>query len=227
MGKLKIRPASDRVLIKITRKQQEDITSKMIKRDDGTTVRLFIEPGYDPGYDRRFMQNVSIGEVIAVGKKITKVEEGDIAVLDYLVRNDIDVFVGYFNDRDLIVSVKGETSIHKEDSLPSQTGRMAWIKGDYDTISPLMGVVRGDKVIAFDPYVFLVAKRPVILTVLPNNQVIETKETISTRTVLSAPEESGVEEGDEVTFKSDDMFPRYVNEKELSVIFKDDILLVK
>lgn len=226
MSTLKIFPAPDRVLIKITNDQVDSLTSRWINRDDGTKVKLFTRPAYDKGFDQRFTQNVSIGTVIACGEEVTKIDEGDIVIIDYLVTNDLDVFVGYYNNS-IVASVKADTVIHQDDALPSQTGRKAWVKGDYDTISPIMGVIRDNEVVAFDPYIFLETKIPIIVRVLANGKLVETPDPMATRTVIAAPEGHWVKKGDEITTKSENLFGRYINEKEISIIFKDDVLVKK
>jgi hypothetical protein len=224
---LHIKPAPDRVLIRITRAQIDNITSKEIVRDDGKKVRLFREPKFDKGFDRAFMQNVSVGEVVAVGSRVrTEIFRGDIAILDYLVTNDVDSFVGYFNN-DQLVCIHAESTYHEEDALPSQTGRRAWVKGDHDIVSKLLGVIRGDQMIAFDPYVFLEYKPAVIVMGLKNGKVVELPQPIETRTVIAAPEDSFIESGDEVLVKEADIFPRHVNDKEFWVVFQEDIMMVK
>src|SRR5580693_179373 len=86
--KLVITPAPDRVLIRITQKQIQDLISKEIVLEDGTKKRLFFEPiHFDEGYERRFQQNVCVGECVGIGIDIHDVEVGDTVILDYLVSN--------------------------------------------------------------------------------------------------------------------------------------------
>lgn len=221
--RVNIEPAPNRILIKITKKQSEELTSKWITREDGKKVKLFLEPEYEKGFDRRWQQNVSVGTILAVGRDIKNVRPSDIAILDYTVTNDDDVLVGYHNG-DQLVSLRSETTIHTDSASPFQDGRRGWIKGDYDFISPILGVVRGDKIIAFTPYVFLVSKTNLIMTVLANGKIIETKEDISRREILSAPEESGYQDGDEILIKEIDLYSRTVNDKEISICFMGDII---
>jgi hypothetical protein len=223
---LEIHPAPDRVLIKITDEQIESLTSRCIVRDDGTKVKLFTRPAYSKGFDQKFTQNVSIGTALAVGELVTKIVPGDLCIVDYLVTNDLDVFVGYFRNS-LVAAVKADTILHEDDATPAHNGRRAWVKGDYDTISPILGVIRDNEIVAFDPYIFLEIKKDVIIKVLANGKLVETPDPIATRTVIAAPVNYALNPGDEIITKSESLFGRYINNKELSVIFKDDVLIKK
>jgi hypothetical protein len=76
--KLSIIPAPNRVLIRITKKQIEDLISKEITLEDGTKKKLFLEPiHFQEGFERRFQQNVSVGECIGIGSKVNGVQVGD------------------------------------------------------------------------------------------------------------------------------------------------------
>src|ERR1700734_1927030 len=102
--KLSITPAPNRVLIKITKEQMEDLISKEITKPDGTKARLFFEPIlFDRSFDRSFQQNVSVGHVIGVGSKVHDVEVGDIAILDYLADTEDDT-IGWVKG-DKIISI--------------------------------------------------------------------------------------------------------------------------
>src|ERR1700761_508852 len=101
--KLSIIPAPDRILIKITQKQMDDLISKEITLEDGAKKRLFFEPIlHDPGYDARYRQNVSVAEVIGVGDNLSGIIVGDIVILDYLVTSEDDDLIGSFNGDKII-----------------------------------------------------------------------------------------------------------------------------
>lgn len=222
--KLSILPAPDRILIKITRKQMDDLISKEIILDDGTKKRLFFEPIlHDPGYDRRYRQNVSVGEIIGVGDNVGGVKVGDVIILDYLVSADeTDDLVGFFN-KDRVISILAETTYHK-DSAPIIHGHAGWIEGDFDNISRILGVVRGDNLIPFDPYVFLEYKSDLLKIVSIHGENIRSKESVYERTVLSVPEGCSYKSGDVIRIKNEDLFEREVNGHTISIAFKNDIL---
>jgi len=142
--KLSIIPAPDRVLIRITKKQIEDLISKEITNDKGEKVRLFFEPiHFDAGFERKFQQNVSIGQCIGVGDNIRNVKVDDIVILDYLSTSLSDECIGFFNG-DQIISMLVNTTYHEKGSVMIN-GRRAWAQGDFDHISRILGLVRGDK----------------------------------------------------------------------------------
>lgn len=223
---LSIEPAPGKVLVEITLNQLESLTARWIIRDDGKRVKLFTEPQFDQGFDRKFMQNVSVGKVIGIGSDVTNVSVGDIAIIDYLVTNDTGVLIGYFKNNQ-VVCVDAESTYHTDDSLPAQNGRKAWVKGDHDITSPILGVIRENKAIAFDPHVFLENKSAVILTVMRDGKLQPAKAPITSRIIISAPEESPLHEGDEVTVREEDIFTREIHGKEMSIVFLEDVKAVK
>ena len=221
--KMEITPHPDRVLIKISKAAWDELFYKKIKRDDGEEVTLFTELEAGEGYDKRFTQNVSVGAIIAVGANVKNVYLSDLAIIDYLVSNNEDYTIGYVNG-DKIVSILAKTTYHTKDAKPFNDGRKAYVKGDYDEVSPLLGVVRKKQVIAFPPYVFLNFKSNLIARVLPNGQVVKSVEQISKREILSAGENSPFKDGDEILLKEDSMFSRHISNKEISLIFDTDVL---
>lgn len=219
-------PHPNKVLIKISKEQLENICSKIITRDDGTKARLFSEPEYEEGFDRRYQQNVSAGTVVAVGSNVKSVRPSDVVILDYLATNNIDILIGAVKG-DKLICVNVDTTYHQNSAPPLLNGRRAWVKGDYDYLSPIYGVIRNGKMIAFDPYIFLVYRTNKIVKVLANGQVLETKEDLSEREVLSAPPGNAFRDGDVILVKEADLTDREVNHRKISVIFKNDIICKK
>jgi hypothetical protein len=219
-------PHPDKVLVKITKASYDELFFKRIIRDDGKEVSLFTSIEEKEGMDDRYKQNVSVGVIVAVGKNVDNIFITDLAILDYMVSNDSDNLVGFVNG-DRIVSLVAKTTYHNKSAKPDINFRKAYVKGDYDEVSKILGVVRKKQVIAFDPYIFLNSKSNKILSVLPNGQLTETIEYISKRDVLSADAKSNLKFGDEILLKEEDMFGRVIENKEISVIFKNYVLCKK
>lgn len=221
--KLSIIPAPNRVLIKITAKQMEDLISKEITKPDGTKTRLFFEPIlFDKSFERSFQQNVSIGECIGVGSNVEDVKVGDIVILDYLVSGLLDDTVGWLSG-DQIISIIAHTTYHKKSSTLIN-GRRAWAAGDYDHISRILGLVRGDTLIPFDPYVFMEYKSDYIKILSVRGEAMRSSEAVVTREVIASPEDCLWKCGDKIFLKKDDWFDREVNGRKIAVLFKNDIL---
>lgn len=220
--KLSIIPAPNRILIKITQKQIEDLISKIITRDDGTTCRLFFEPiHFDEGFERKFQQNVSIAEVLGVGDDVRGVQVGDTVILDYLVQNVSDDFVGVFN-KDQVISIIAHTTYH-QDSATLINGRRAWKKGDYDHLSRILGVLRDDRLIPFDPYVFIEYRSDIMKILNVSGGAMRNNETVIERKVIAAPEGCLYRGGDKVFLGKDDWFDREIAGQKIAVCFKADI----
>lgn len=224
--KLSIIPAPNRVLIRITKQQIEDLISKVIKKSDGATARLFFEPIHaSEGYDRRFQQNVSVGEVIGVGDNVYNISVGDTVILDYLTSNISDHLIGYFN-KDQLISILANTTYHKNSSVLIN-GRQAWRKGDFDNISLILGIVRGDELIAIDPYVFVEYESDLLMILNEIGERVRSTAAVIKRTVLSAPEGSIFKCGQEVFMKRDDWFHREIDGRKIAICFKQDVLMIK
>lgn len=221
--RLFITPAPNRLLIRITKQQIEDLISKVITRDDGTKAKLFFEPmRFDEGFERRFQQNVSVGEVIGVGADVMGIQVGDTAILDYLVSNITEDTIGYLNG-DQLISIIAATTYHENDAIVVN-GRRAWVKGDFDYISRIYGIVREDKLIPFDPYIFLEYKSDVMKILNPRGESVRENTQVIHRNVIAVPEGCGYDCGDRVFMKKDDWFDREIGGHAIAICFRQDIL---
>lgn len=222
--KLSIIPAPNRVLIRVTKRQIEDLVSKEIVKDDGTKGRLFFESiHFGEGYDRRFQQNVSVGEIIGVGDNVQDIKVGDIAILDYLVSNLIDDTIGYQIDGSQLIAILAHTTYH-EDSATLINGRRAWAKGDYNYISRILGLVRDEKLIPFDPYVFVEYESDLLSILNDMGDRVRSPNVVIDRTVIAVPEDCIYNCGDKIKLKKDDWFDREVGGRKIAIVFKQDIL---
>lgn len=221
--KLSIIPAPDRILIRITRKQIDDLTSKEILNEKGEKIRLFFEPIlFDKSYERSYQQNVSIGEIVGVGCNVHDAQVGDIAILDYLATSLIDDTIGTVSG-DQMVSILAHTTYHQASS-PIVNGRRAWAKGDYDNISRILGLVRGSELIPFDPYVFIEYEPDYIKIVSARGEAMRSSISVVSRKVISSPEDCIFGGGTKIFLKKDDWFDREINGRKIAVCFKNDIL---
>lgn len=224
--KISMEPHPDNILVRISKAAWDELFFKRIIRDDGKEVDLFTRVEEKEGYDGRFAQNVSVGHIVAVGVNVKNVFLSDIAILDYLVSNNNDMTIGFFNG-DKIVSMKAVTTYHDKPSRLNQNNRRAYNKGDIDVLSPLLGVVRKKEIIAFAPNVFIEHKSSTILLVSNTGVVMEQKEDVCTRKVISAAPDSDYQDGDVILVKDEDMMFRSVENKEIALAMDWEILAKK
>ena len=222
--KINLVPHPDKALIKITKDEWNDLFSIWVTRSDGKRVQLFTDVEEEAGQERRFSQNLSVGNIIAVGSNVKGLLKGDIAIIDYLVTGNDESLVGHHYGNKLIV-VPAITTYHDEDSTPMLDGRKTYKKGDYDVISPILGVVRMSKLIPFKPYVFLKWEDPRKMYVSPSGLKIEREDHICKREVIGAHPESGYKDGDIVMINEAMLFTRTIDKKEISVVFEEDIMV--
>lgn len=223
MGKTTILVHPKRVLIKVTVSEWNELFSIWVTRHDGSRIQLFTDVEEEHGYERRFRQNVSVGTIVAIGDSVNGILKGDIAIIDYVVTGGDDAFVGIHNGSRM-VAIRANSTYHEKNSSPMLDGRLAWKKGDFDFLGTLLGVVRMGKVKAIRPYVFLKYENPKRLEVSEAG-IREVSDEIVEREVISAHPDSGFVDGDKVLVKEADLVSRWIDKKEISVVFENDILV--
>lgn len=224
--KITIIPHPNKVLIKISKEAHEKMFFKLVKNAEGKKVKLFSNLPEDEGMEKKFTQNVSCGEILAVGTNVKDIFPTDIAIIDYLVSNSPDNVVGYVNG-DIIVALDAVTTYHEKSAPPAINMRRAYVKGDFDELSKILGVVRGDRLVSFSPYVFLSRESEVSVMVGEGGVMYEEQKPVVERTVLSAFVGSGFKDGETVIIKEADLFFRHIGDKEISVCFYKEILATK
>lgn len=223
--KIQIVPHPDKVMIKVSAANWNSLFSKYVIGKNGKKIALFTDIEEEQGFERRFQQNVSVGVIVAVGENISGILKGDIAIIDYSVTGNDDALIGFI-DGNRLISIGAVTTYHAEDSTPQMNGRLAYVKGDCDFLSKLLGVIRMGKLIAFPPYVFLKHENASKLKVTDKGLMVDEVEDICKREVLASAKGSVCTEGDKVILKEGDLFGRVVDGKEISVIFESDVIAV-
>lgn len=206
--------APNNIIVKIKKKDRNALFSKTIKRDDGSEVELFINVEASKIDERSSGIFVSVGEVYEVGSKVKNVLKGDTAILNYNVDNDDSLIIGY-DGEDKLVVLNAVTTFHSETLVVYQNRKtkrdqIVHSKGDYDEMSDLLGIIRNDKLIAREPYVFLnhqaFTQHIKTLSGIEYNQEVKVVE----REILSVSEEStkkyGMKNGDTVLIDGFDCF---------------------
>jgi len=221
MEKISITPNVDRVLLRVPKAQWNSLFSKYVTDKDGKKVELFVDVEEQEGQDRRFRQNVSVAQVVAVGKNVHGIEKGDVAIVDYLVTGTTDMLVGSANG-ELVFSVPAITTYHQEDSVPTVTGNFTYKEGDFENISPVLGFIRNGKVYAFAPYVIFKKSEISNSKVSASGIVFEDDVDIVEMEVLSDSENFSC--GDRVLINRFDLSEREIDGKAVCVCFDVDII---
>lgn len=223
---IRFKPNPDNIIVRLTKKAWEKLFYKDILNDEGKKIRLFTSVEKEEGFEDRFTQFLSVGEIVAVGTNIKDIiPHEDVAIIDYLVSNDPDCLMGFVNG-DRIVSILAKTTYHTEDAEPFE-GRMAFAKGDIDVVSPLYGVVRDENLISFSPYVFFEDKKANILLVSETGVLIENRERFLERKAISVPASSVFDNGDDLGFQDGDHFSFSIGDKQICGVFQQDIMYSK
>lgn len=221
MNKVRIQPNNDRVLIRVPKADWNSLFSKYVEDKNGKKVELFVDVEEQEGYDRRMQQNISVAKVVAVGVDVNGIQNGDMAIVDYLVTGTNDMLVGA-SDGERIFSVPALTTYHEEDSVPTVQGRLTHSKGDFDNISPVFGFVRAGKVYTFPPYVILKKDDKSSTKVSASGIVYEEDSDIVEMEVLSDSENFKC--GDIIIINKNDTFEREIAGKSICVCFDIDVI---
>lgn len=240
----------DNLIIKISRESRDAVFTRKIKRDDGSVADLFM---YNPtggkdseNHDKHF---VASGIVVGVGSNISYVMVNDVAILDYKLDNDDDIIVGYDGYDKLIVASsvtkysENEEWVYANRRTEDDRKRKAFGQllcphdiqvgkpGDYENMAQVMGVVRGEQLISFDPYVFLQHEETVIQKVSAAGILYSEDEKILKRKVLFASmasqEKYHIRPGADVVVDDFDIFDIYFEGKRISAVNDVDIIMVK
>lgn len=231
-GKFIVHP--DGVMIKIKKSDTDALYSKWITKNDGTKVQLFLQAEPEQHDVARSSIFVSSGEVVQVGINVSGVEEGDTAILDYTVDNFVDNVLYYDDEENKYVVIDGTTTFHTEDFIvyanrknPKDT--LVYRRGDMDTVSPLLGMIRGEKLIARRPYVFLEHKSNVVDKTTQSGIVYSQTEDVIERKVLAVSEQSeksfGVVQNETVVIFDKDVFNVKVSSNTIQCVMDEDILM--
>lgn len=239
-------PHPDFVILEISAEHREGLFTKKIVRDDGTTTNLFVynpAPSDEEGHNARF---VSTAKVVRAGKNISDMLVGDIALLNYLLDNDDAVVCGYNGPNKLIAAspktkyTENEIWVHANRAIEQNPKKDSYgkplcpkdicvqIKGDYEEMSQILGYIRGDKLFACDPYVFLEHEDSSVHRVSGAGILYSEHLKFFDRKVLSACPDSinrtGVKSGDIVTVDDFDIFDVSFDGKVIHCINDIDII---
>lgn len=224
------------VMIKMKKSDRESLFSKWIIRDDGSKVQLFIQSPPNKMDANRSEVFVSIGEITQIGENVKGLMEGDKAILDYTVDNFTDNVLYYDDEGDKYIVIEGTSTFHIGDTWAyanrfSPKDNLVSKKNDPDISSPLLGIIRGNKLMARQPYVFIDHRKNVIDKETFSGIIFSEREEIMERQVLSVSEESrnkyGIKEGQKIVVKDEDIFDIKLTDSKIQCILDSDVLMGK
>ena len=226
----------DKIFVKISNEEKEKLFKKKIRRDDGSEVELFINvPATDHADERTHSLFVQTGIIVGVGHLVEGIEPGDIAILDFQVSNLVSNFV-YKDGEDEVFWINATTTYHKADQVAyanrrSPKDQIVFKKGDYDEMSMLLGIVRGERLIARQPYVFLHHEENSRMVVSEAGLILKEEDKVLSRKVLSVSlkttEMMGIRNGDEIMVDDRDIFDVTIDGRKMSAVNDVDVFLLK
>ncbi len=150
----------DKVLIRFTKENRGSIFSKTITREDGSTAQLFLSVDTDESDERKSGLFVQTGIVEGVSPEVKNILVGDTVIVDYMLCNDHSKLVWSEPNGDQIFWANATTTYHPADEVIYANRRtkhdtVLARKGDIDELSSVYGIIRGDQLIARQPFVFL------------------------------------------------------------------------
>ena len=139
----------------------------------------------------------------------------------------------YDDEKNKYSVIDGTTTFHTEDKWAYSDRKhsrdnLVWKKGEMDIISPLLGVIRGEKLFARRPYVFLAHKSNKVEAETKSGIKYEYSEAIAEREVLSVSEESnkkyGIRPEQKIIADEFDIFEVKLRDSKIQAILDQDIL---
>lgn len=205
----------DKVLIRISAEHRESIYSKEIISSTGEKIKLWKEARETDYLDERAsFLNVQTGIVEGVSLEVKWIKKGDIALINYDICNSLQR-IAYYDGDDTICFLEANTTYHETDNIAYQTRKskrdeIVWQAGEINELSGLLGVIRDEKLIANEPFVFLKHETNIRTMVSKSGMMYDQSDKIIEREVLAISEGSslkyGLKAGDCLTIDDYDLF---------------------
>lgn len=201
----------DKILVRISKELRDSIFEKEIDTPNGKVKLWQAIQATDEMDERLSFLNVHTAIVEEVSHKIDWIKKGDTALINYDVCNSAERFVRKEGEDD-IYWVQVNTTYHTEEKIAyqnihSQRDQIVHSAGDYDTLSPLLGIIREGELIANNPYVFLTHESNIKTMVSKTGLMYEQEDKIFEREVLSVhPDNEDIAKGDRVVVDDFDIF---------------------
>lgn len=224
----------DCIMLKIQKEQRDNLYSKWIIRNDGTKVQLFLQPEPDKNSTQRSKIYVSLAEVMQVGDTVSGIYYGDIAILDYTIDNDIDNVLYYDEEDNKYIVVQATTILHTHDEWAYATRNFPKDQkvakaGDIETMSPILGLIRNEKLVARFPYIFINHESATVQKVSKFGIMWTEQQFVLEREVLSVSDESkkryGIKEGQSILVQDPDIFLVQLKDSKVDCILDQDVML--
>lgn len=206
---------NDKILIRVTSESREGVMQKVVTTDSGEKVSIWKEiQATDDMDERASFLMVQTGVVEEVSSEVGWIKKGDIALINYDVCNSKERLV-YSDDEGDVYWIAANTTYHKEDEIAyqnqrSQRDQIVHSAGDYDELSPLLGIIQDNSLIANCPFVFLTHESNTSLIVSKSGIIHEKTSKMLDRKVLAISKESSVKYGinanDVITVDDYDIF---------------------
>lgn len=186
-----------KVMVRIKKEDRDSLFSKWIVKENGDKVQLFTTIDVESDADARASTLfVSIGTVEQVGEGVEGIEVDDVALLDYLCDNEDSNIVSFEENGDKLIVVDADTKFHEREEWiygsrkNDGKDKLLAAVGDIDTQSPIIAVVRNEKIIARQCYVILEHESATVTKVGKGGIMYEEEEKVVTRKILAVSKES-------------------------------------
>lgn len=219
----------DCVIVKITKESRDKLFKKTFINDKGEECFLLIPAPTDAADERHSQFFVVCGEIMMAGDNTKNIQPGDTAILDHTVDGNDNIIIGYEGEDKLIV-VTAVTSRHTDYQIvhTERRSQIVFSPGDYKETSSILGVIRGEELMAVDPFVFINHESTVVSLQTKSGIYYTKDKKIVERTILSISKESEnrvpVTKGDKVLVDDFDIFDVLIDGKRICCINDIDII---
>lgn len=226
----------DKIIVSFTNESIESIyQGKEITRDDGSKVRLFIATPAGDDDDRKASLTVNTAFVTHVSEEVKGVQVGDLAIVNYNLFNSKNNLIEDRGGDGISYWINATTTFHDSThtayaNRKSKRDQIVYENGDIDEESFLLGIVRGQKLIARSPIVFIDHTSNEQEKVTGSGLIYTEKLHTFTRRVLAISDEASAKkrivEGDQILVADFDIFEIKMDYygKSIDAIFEKDII---
>lgn len=216
------------ILIKVSESERDKLYNKRLKTADGRILSILQDVEHAADTDEFFSQDVNAAEVIAVGEGVDFIKVGDTVIIDYLVDTTPD-FTAWEEWTGKFCVLDTRTIYYDHDKMVpasrhTKVDAFVYRKGEMDSYSFVIAVIRGNTVIPNAGYIFTEHKDSSKDAFSNGIEYAEHEKHIIKRKLLFGHPDCKLPIGKEVILESDFIFFRKIGETVFDICFESDVV---
>lgn len=219
---------SHHILVRVSESERDKLYNKRLKTADGRILSILQDIQQDADTDAHFSQDVNAAEVVGIGEGVDGISIGDTVIIDYLV-DTTDEYTAWEEWEGKYCLLDTRTVFYENDKIVPATRNTrvdtyVYKKGEMDSFSPVIAVIRGNTVTPRYPYIFTEHRDAAKDEVSNGIKYTEFEKHIIRRKLLFAHSQSQLPIGKEMLLESDFIFFRRIGEIVFDICFESDVV---